>query len=113
MKLLILKLKFLIINFKQIVFLVCLFYLLLNPTNAFSDCKNDNLLTLDKLKQINIDPNNKRRWISNLFEMKHLMELNKNDFNINFYLDKKFKKRFKSSVEFIFLMEQVVNLDQE
>ena len=79
MKLLILKLKFLIINFKQIVFLVCLFSFLLNPTNAFSNCKNDNLLTLDKLKQINIDPNNKRRWISNLFEMKHLMELNKND----------------------------------
>ena len=102
MKLLILKLKFLIINFKQIVFLLCLFSFLLNPTNAFSDCKNDNLLTLDKLKQINIDPNNKRRWISNLFEMKHLMELNKNDFNINFYLDKKFKKRFKSSIEFIF-----------
>jgi len=102
MKLLVLKLKFLIINIKKKVFLICLFSLLINPSHAFSKCNNYNLLTLDKLKQINIDPNNKRRWISNLFEMKHLMELNKNDFNINFYLDKKFKKRFKSKLEFIF-----------
>ena len=35
-------------------------------------------------------------------KFKHKIRLNKNDFNINFYLDKKFKKRFKSSIEFIF-----------
>ncbi len=81
--------------------LLLIFFFLSSVAKADISCEGLDT-SLRKLNLIEINFKKNRKWITNLFEHYTLSELHKRQWNINFFLDKKYKKRFKADIKFFF-----------